>query len=96
MKNFCNFIIALHNGSIPNGETLKGIADYLDCSVDYLLGRTDNPEVNNQPVEYDTDEIIEEFETLSDKSQDSFIKYMNLLLLQQKEENNKDIDKEAK
>ena len=22
------------------------IADYLGCSVDYLLGRTDNPEVN--------------------------------------------------
>ena len=22
------------------------IADYLDCSVDYLLGRTDNPNVN--------------------------------------------------
>ena len=22
------------------------IADYLDCSVDYLLGRTDNPAVN--------------------------------------------------
>ena len=22
------------------------IADYLDCSVDYLLGRTDNPEIN--------------------------------------------------
>ncbi len=22
------------------------IADYLDCFVDYLLGRTDNPEVN--------------------------------------------------
>ena len=22
------------------------IADYLDCSVDYLLGRTENPEVN--------------------------------------------------
>ena len=25
---------------------LARIADYLDCSVDYLLGRTDNPEVN--------------------------------------------------
>ena len=25
---------------------LAKIADYLDCSVDYLLGRTDNPEVN--------------------------------------------------
>ena len=23
---------------------LARIADYLDCSVDYLLGRTDNPE----------------------------------------------------
>ena len=22
------------------------IADYLGCSVDYLLGRTDNPEIN--------------------------------------------------
>lgn len=31
---------------LPNGETLKKIADYLDCSVDYLLGRTDIPEVN--------------------------------------------------
>lgn len=25
---------------------LAKIADYLDCSVDYLLGRTDNPDVN--------------------------------------------------
>ena len=25
---------------------LTRIADYLDCSVDYLLGRTDNPESN--------------------------------------------------
>ena len=27
-------------------DSLAKIADYLDCSVDYLLGRTDNPEVN--------------------------------------------------
>lgn len=27
-------------------DSLAYIADYLDCSVDYLLGRTDNPEVN--------------------------------------------------
>ena len=26
--------------------SLARIADYLGCSVDYLLGRTDNPEVN--------------------------------------------------
>lgn len=26
--------------------SLAKIADYLDCSVDYLLGRTDNPDIN--------------------------------------------------
>ena len=30
----------------PSAEIMESIADYLDCSVDYLLGRTDNPEVN--------------------------------------------------
>ena len=29
-----------------SSSNLAKIADYLDCSVDYLLGRTDNPEVN--------------------------------------------------
>ena len=27
-------------------DSLAKIADFLDCSVDYLLGRTDNPEIN--------------------------------------------------
>lgn len=30
----------------PEIKNLIKIADYLDCSVDYLLGRTDKPEVN--------------------------------------------------
>ncbi|OUP68063.1 hypothetical protein B5F10_14740 [Anaerotruncus colihominis] len=30
----------------PVSEHLLTLANYLDCSVDYLLGRTDNPEVN--------------------------------------------------
>ena len=29
-----------------SSEVLVSIADYLDCSVDYLLGRTDKPEIN--------------------------------------------------
>lgn len=29
------------------------IADYLDCSVDYLLGRTDNPEINRECRAFD-------------------------------------------
>jgi len=30
----------------PIADTLEKIAIRLDCSVDYLIGRTDNPEVN--------------------------------------------------
>lgn len=30
----------------PSAEIFEKIADYLGCSVDYLLGRTDNPEIN--------------------------------------------------
>lgn len=48
--------------SSPNIKVLPKIADYLDCSVDYLLGRTENPKshkpqdgtlVNNAPINGD-------------------------------------------
>lgn len=32
--------------SKPNIDAITKIADYLDCSIDYLLGRTDNPAIN--------------------------------------------------
>lgn len=31
-------------GYLPRLEPLARIADYLDCSVDYLLGRTEDPQ----------------------------------------------------
>lgn len=39
-------------GTLPNGETLLKIADYFNVSVDYLLGRTEYPEINNGQFEY--------------------------------------------
>lgn len=33
-------------GYLPRLETIARIADYLNCSIDYLIGRTDNPEIN--------------------------------------------------
>ena len=41
-----NTLSNMYNGSMLKADSLARIADYLDCSVDYLLGRTDKPEVN--------------------------------------------------
>ena len=41
-----NTIGHIHRGGDILTLNFAKIADYLDCSVDYLLGRTDNPEIN--------------------------------------------------
>lgn len=47
-------------GGIPNGETLKKIANFLDCSVDYLLGRTETIELTNSSPKF-IKAVLEEF-----------------------------------
>ena len=34
--------------SFPSAQILIKLADYFNCSVDYLLDRTDNPNMNTQ------------------------------------------------
>ena len=41
-----NTLSHMNHGKAIAFDSLAKIADYLDCSVDYLLGRTDKPEVN--------------------------------------------------
>lgn len=41
-----NTLSHMNHGRSLASDSLARIADYLDCSVDYLLGRTDNPDVN--------------------------------------------------
>lgn len=41
-----NAMSHLRHGRMIATDSLARIADYLDCSVDYLLGRTDVPEIN--------------------------------------------------
>ena len=45
-----NTLSHLDNGSMPKADNLAKIADYLGCSVDYLLGRTDEPNTNGPAV----------------------------------------------
>ena len=35
---------------LPSAEKLEKMADFLNISIDFLLGRTDNPEINKAPV----------------------------------------------
>lgn len=43
-----NLISQLAKGSNITAINLAQIADYLDCSVDYLLGRTENPQSHKE------------------------------------------------
>lgn len=39
-----------YKNSMPKADNLALIADYLNCSVDYLLGRTDNPSISGNNI----------------------------------------------
>lgn len=65
--------IGISNGQIrrwdktsPNSETLKKVADYFNVSVDYLLGRTDDEEIQTIAAHHDgddwTDDELDEIE----------------------------------
>ena len=41
-----NTLSSMYNGSMLKADSLARIADYLDCSTDYLLGRTTNSSTN--------------------------------------------------
>lgn len=58
------FLMELHLGkntisnwtnhdTIPNGKTLIKIADYLNISLDYLVGRTDEPKLHKKSEKQD-------------------------------------------
>lgn len=42
-----NAISSMLLGSMPKVDNLAKIADYLGCSIDYLIGRTDIPDNPN-------------------------------------------------
>lgn len=51
MLNDCdlgsNTMSSLYHGKQISFSSLAKIADYLNCSVDYLLGRTNNPDMSS-------------------------------------------------
>ena len=45
-----NTMSALYHGKSIAFDSLARIADFLDCSVDYLLGRTDKPDIESDKI----------------------------------------------
>lgn len=48
-----NLVNKLANGSDIGTQSIARIADYLECSVDYLLGRTDSPAIEKNVKQND-------------------------------------------
>lgn len=65
-------------GATPNGFTVEKIAEYLDVSVDYLLGKTDErKKPSPEPVLTEREKaILEIFRSLSEEKQDKLIEIL--------------------
>lgn len=62
-------------GYFPRLEAINKIADYLNCSIDYLLGRTDEPKTETSDPT--TQILVEHFSNLSS---DDKIDVLNMVL----------------
>lgn len=59
------------NGTMPKGDVLFNLANLLDCSVDYLLGRVDEPTATIKTVQgYALPKILEEQNNLDELSKE--------------------------
>ncbi len=77
-------VTAWKNGSSPNGIILTKLADYLDCSVDTLLERT-NHNVYTIDDKYEK-MVIDQFRTLSDQGKEYILQTLAMAVNQYKKD----------
>lgn len=65
--------------SLPSVENLVKIANYFNCSTDYLLGLTDKKS-NLKKDELEIQEVIQDYNSLSPDNKDKLKSYLNYLL----------------
>lgn len=64
----------------PKPETLKKLCDILDCTTDYLTGRTDSPNSVYYSIEYENDLIEMEYDSkikINQKEFEMFVQELN-------------------
>ncbi len=60
-------------GYCPSGEMLIKVADYFNCSIDYLVGRSDCMKVQKSDFSYEELRMLEKFRILSNENQDELL-----------------------
>ena len=57
------------SGYLPRVESLCKFADYFQCSLDYLLGRTEEPNGNQKQLTQNEQELLDIFKNFSERDQ---------------------------
>ena len=76
------------NGRVPSGSTLQKIADYFSVSVDYLLGKEDEPLSRQDAAEIEStlsaeeSEILKKLKQLDDDQAKQMLDYLEFLIQQ--------------
>lgn len=64
----------------PSAEILEKIADYLECSVDYLLGRVEQPNNNIVVNDKNSKKLLYNYENLNDTGKEKLLDYSDDLI----------------
>lgn len=67
--------------SIPSATMLLTLANYFNCSTDYLFGRTDSDKpIDNLIIDSKSNEIIDKYNSLSTENKRHFESYLEFLI----------------
>lgn len=66
----------------PNVDNLLKLANYFNCSTDYILDRTDNPAINKSlnKTKLELNNIMNKYESLSSENKKLFNEYLEFLI----------------
>ena len=81
MLNDCklgsNTMSAMYHGKSIASDSLARIADYLDVSVDYLLGRESTPDIAVLPAKLQ--ELVDTASSLSEEQLSDLLRYVRFI-----------------
>lgn len=70
-------------GYFPSGEMLIKVANYFDCSIDYLVGRSDMIKVQKSELSSEEALLLEQLRALPEESQSEVMYLINYKYEQQ-------------